>query len=79
MPARPRSSSIHGDRMKPFWLVLTVLFALAGALAVVVVPPRTRLPSDCTSRVVIGRGARGEPVECVCLGGRLSTCFDPGP
>ena len=64
--------------MKSFWLVLTVLLGLSGVLAAIVIP-RTRPSPDCTGRVVIGKDPRGQPVECVCLGGRLSTCFDPGP
>jgi hypothetical protein len=28
---------------------------------------------------VIGKGPDGDPIECVCLGGALSTCFNPGP
>ena len=65
--------------MKPFWLTLTVLLGLAGVLGGAFVVPRARPPADCTSRVVTGRGPRGEAVECVCLEGRLSTCFDSGP
>jgi hypothetical protein len=29
--------------------------------------------------VVIMKGPDGEPVECVCLEGSLSTGFNPGP
>ena len=68
-----------GPSVKPFWLMLAVLVVLAGAFAGLVIVPRSRPPADCTSRVVIGKGLHGEPVECVCLEGRLSTCFDPGP
>lgn len=63
--------------MKPFWWMLTVLVLLVMVLALRVT--RTPPSSDCTSSVMIVRGPHGEPVECVCVGGTLSTCFDPGP
>jgi hypothetical protein len=65
--------------MKHLWLMLTVLLVLAAALAGLALPPRARPWADCTSRVVTGRGPHGEPVECVCLEGGLSTCLDSGP
>ena len=64
--------------MKLFWFVLAGLILLTGALALRVTG-RPRPASDCASSVIIGRGAHGEPVECVCVGGAVSTCFDPGP
>ncbi len=64
--------------MKPLWLVLTVVLALAGALAMAVIASRARSWPDCAGRVVIGKDPRGRPVECVCIEERLSTCFDPG-
>lgn len=66
--------------MKTLGLLLLALGVLAAALAAVVVTRGTKPPAaDCTSRVVISRGPHGEPVECVCIAGRLSTCFEPGP
>jgi hypothetical protein len=65
--------------MKPLGLLLLALVVLAAALAGLVLARGRQAAADCASRVVIGRGLHGEPVECVCLGGRLSTCFDPGP
>lgn len=64
--------------MKPLWWILAGLVVLAVALAVQVLG-RTSPSPDCISRVIIGRGPHGEPVECVCVGGTISTCFDPGP
>jgi hypothetical protein len=64
--------------VKPLWWILGGLAALAIALAVQVMG-RPEPPPDCTSRVIISRGPHGEPVECVCVGGTISTCFDPGP
>jgi hypothetical protein len=65
--------------MKQLWVLLLGLVVLSAALAGLVLVRAKQPAADCTSRVVISRGPRGEPVECVCIGGRLSTCFDPGP
>jgi hypothetical protein len=64
--------------MKLFWYVLTGLSLLVIGLAVGVAwrPAPSR---DCTSSVIISRGPHGQPVECVCVNGTVSTCFDPGP
>ncbi len=64
--------------MKLFWCVMAGLVLLVGALALRVTG-RPRPSPDCASSVVIGRGPHGEPFECVCIGGAVSTCFDPGP
>ena len=53
-------------------VVLTLLLALR-------VTGRPRATADCTSSVVIAHGPHGEAVECVCVGGAISTCFEPGP
>ncbi len=64
--------------MKLFWCVLGGLGLLVVALAVGVAwrPAPAR---DCASSVIIGRGPHGEAVECVCVNGTVSTCFEPGP
>jgi len=59
--------------------ILALLLVLAGLLAVPLIAHRARAWPDCISHVVIVRGRNGGPVECVCLDGTLSTCFDPGP
>lgn len=64
--------------MKTFWWVLAGLAMLVVVLALQVMG-RTRSTPGCASSVVIGRGAHGEPIECVCVDGVISTCFDPGP
>jgi hypothetical protein len=64
--------------MKQLGWVLAVLLALGVLLSIPVIARRTPGP-DCTSRVAIVKGPHGAPVECVCIGGTLSTCFDPGP
>jgi len=57
--------------------ILALLFVMAILLAVIV--HRARSWPDCISQVVIVKGPAGGPIECVCFGGTLSTCFDPGP
>jgi hypothetical protein len=64
--------------MKPFWWILTGLALLVLAMSVPVMW-RPRPSPDCTSNVVIVRGPHGEQAECVCVGGTISTCFNPGP
>jgi hypothetical protein len=64
--------------VKTFWWVLAGLALLVGVLGVQVMG-RTRPSAGCTSSVVIVRGPHGEPVECVCFDGVVSTCFHPGP
>jgi hypothetical protein len=53
-------------------LVMTIVLAM-------LVTHRARPWPDCISQVVIVKGPSGGAVECVCFGGTLSTCFDPGP
>ncbi len=64
--------------MKILGWVLGGLLLLVMVLAMQVMG-RSRAVPGCTSSVVIGRGLHGEPVECVCVEGVISTCFDPGP
>ena len=64
--------------MKILGWVLGGLLLLVMVLAIQVMG-RSRAVPGCTSSVVIGRGPHGEPVECVCVEGVISTCFEPGP
>ena len=64
--------------MKTLGWVLTGLVMLVMVLAMQVMG-RTQPVPGCTSSVVVGQGPRGQPVECVCVEGVVSTCFDPGP
>ena len=64
--------------MKEVTWILAVLLGVAVLLSVVV-GQRAKPRSDCSGQIVISRNPHGEPVECVCLGGTLSTCFNPGP
>jgi len=59
--------------------ILAFLIAVGVLLAVPVIALRTRPWPDCTGRVLIVRGPHGQPLECVCIRGTLSTCFNPGP
>jgi hypothetical protein len=71
--------TLTGGEMKLAVGILALLLVLAGLLAVPLIAHRAREWPDCISHVVIVRGRNGGPVECVCLDGTLSTCFDPGP
>lgn len=65
--------------MKELAWILAFLAGVAVVLAVPLLARRSPPWPDCTSRVVIVKGRHGEPVECVCIAGTLSTCFNPGP
>jgi hypothetical protein len=77
------SSKISPDskdtEMKLALGILTVLILTAVLLAVPLVARRAPPQSDCVGQVVIVTSPAGRPIECVCIGGVLSTCFDPGP
>jgi hypothetical protein len=64
--------------MKVFWCVMAGLLVLTLLLALRVTG-RPRAAADCASSVVMLHGPHGEPVECVCVAGAISTCFAPGP
>ena len=65
--------------MKLFWALLAVLFVLGVLLAVPVIAHRAHPARDCRSQIVTMRTPHGQVVECICIGGALSTCFNPGP
>ena len=54
-------------------------FLIVCALLLAVSLSRKQAAPDCANRVVMIKGPHGEPIECVCVGGTLSTCFSPGP
>ena len=58
--------------------IVAILAVLSIVLAVPLVR-HPRPPADCRERVVIVTGPDGQPLECVCIEGALSTCFSPGP
>jgi len=41
--------------------------------------PHKRPSFDCTNQVLVLKGPHGEPLECVCQAGAVSSCFHPGP
>ena len=65
--------------MKLFGVLLAVLFVLGVLLAVPVIAHRAHPARDCRSQIVTMRTPHGQAVECICIGGMLSTCFNPGP
>ena len=65
--------------MKLFGALLAVLFVLVVLLAVPVIAPRAHPARDCRSQIVTMRTPHGQPLECICMGGTISTCFNPGP
>ena len=65
--------------MKLFGALLAVLFVLGVLLAVPVIAHRAHPARDCRSQIVTMRTPHGQPVECICIAGTLSTCFNPGP
>ncbi len=65
--------------MKPVVWILAFLIVLIVALAAPVVARRARPRRDCANSVLTVKGPHGEEIECVCLGGALSTCLTPLP
>jgi hypothetical protein len=66
--------------MKQLGWIVVILVVVAAALSLPFVTARHTQPAPhCGSRVLILKGAHGEPLECVCVDGTLSTCFNPGP
>jgi hypothetical protein len=59
--------------------ILALLFVIAVLLTLPLIAHRARPWPDCIGQIVIVKGPNGRPVECVCVGGTVSTCFDPGP
>src|SRR5207244_5519817 len=71
--------ALQRDWMRLALGILALLLMVALLVAAPLVVRRAQPWPDCISQVVIVKGPAGRPVECVCLGGTLSTCFDPGP
>jgi hypothetical protein len=60
-------------------IVSAVVVAVALLAVVAAMRQPARRPVPCSGRIVVMRAPRGEPLECVCVEGTLSTCFSPGP
>jgi hypothetical protein len=66
------------DRVKQLGWILAILVVVAAALSLPFIIHHAQPVPRCRSRVLILKGAHGEPLECVCIDGALSTCFNPG-
>jgi hypothetical protein len=64
--------------MKQLGWILAILVVVAAALSLPFITHHTQPAPHCSNRVLILKGAHGEPLECVCVDGTLSTCFNPG-
>ena len=64
--------------MKLYMWILIVLSTLTVLTTALVLAHR---PSalDCGNSITVIRGKDGAPMECVCVGGVLASCFEPGP
>jgi hypothetical protein len=65
--------------MKIFVWALAVMVGLGILIGVPLLTLRAHRGVKCPSQILIVRGQSGQAVECVCLDGMLSTCFEPGP
>lgn len=59
--------------------MLATLVVLGLLIAMTLITRHEPRAPDCATRIVMLRGPHGEPLECVCVDGALSTCFNPGP
>lgn len=64
--------------MKQLGWIVVILGVVAAALSLPFIGHHTYPTARCSSRVLILKGAHGEPLECVCVEGTLSSCFNPG-
>jgi hypothetical protein len=76
-PKAQGSPSANGP-LQISWRVAAVVLIVAVFLAgMAFLPWRNQ---TCAGRIVIRAGPRSAaPLECTCDGGRLGTCFPPGP
>jgi hypothetical protein len=73
-----REAGIRDNRRlerRTFVIGVCVVLVLVAGLAAIQL---TRRPS-CVGRLAIISGPGGTKLECVCEGGRIGVCFDPGP
>src|SRR5437899_6325169 len=81
VPGRPGIQSRTPDiptQMKTLGWILAALLLVVIVLVPLVASRAQRWP-DCKGRVVMLKNAHGEPIECVCVAGSLSTSVTPGP
>jgi hypothetical protein len=65
--------------MKILVWALAIVVGLGILIGVPLVALQSHRGVKCPSQILIVRGKSGQPIECVCLDGVLSTCFEPGP
>ena len=65
--------------MRSYGLIAAFLLLLALAGTALVLASHHAPAPDCTGRVVMMSGPHGAPLECVCVGGVMASCFAPGP
>ncbi len=65
--------------MKQFAWMMALLALVVLVFALNVARPHKRPAFDCTNQVLVLKGPHGEPLECVCQAGAVSSCFHPGP
>jgi multidrug efflux pump subunit AcrB len=63
--------------MKRLAWALAIIITVGLLAAVFLLPLRSPPGVECPASVVIVRG-RGGALECVCVNGMLSACFEPG-
>jgi hypothetical protein len=64
--------------MKRLAWALAIIIAVGLLAAVSFLPLRSPTGTECPASVVIVKGRGGPPLECVCVNGTLSACFEPG-
>jgi hypothetical protein len=65
--------------MKLYVWILIMLGLLTVVTAAFALAPHKRSLLDCGNRITVLRGNDGAAMLCVCLGGVLASCFEPGP
>jgi hypothetical protein len=58
---------------------LAVLGLCAITVAGIALTPHKLSGPGCSNQIVTIKGRDGTPMECVCLGGVVASCFEPGP
>jgi len=61
------------------WILIVVAIVVVVGAAAVQLTPHRAVKRTCQSSIVITKGKDGLPLECVCEGGMLTSCFGPGP
>jgi hypothetical protein len=73
-----REAGIRSNRRLERRTFVIAVCAVLVLVAALVALQLARHPA-CVGRIVIIAGPGGTQLECVCEGGRIGACFDPGP